>query len=644
MERTELIQDIRSRWKEFYTPSKDGKGIICPICGHGKGGDGIRENPKAQNPHGLKCFNCGFSGDILDLIQQDKGTDFNGALQYAAETLNFSLAPLRSMGAERSKPAQRANNTPAQKEPGKPAETPDFSEYYRQCREHINEPRAAAYLQARGISPETAAAFYIGYDKGFIIIPVSKTFYIARNTDPEGMRYRNPKGAAIDLFNTKALHDGTKTVFITEGAFDALSITEAGAAAVALNSVNNANMLLKQLEKQGTDATLVLCLDNDDAGQMAMPKLREGLQRLDISYIEANIAGHCKDANERLTADRAGLFAAVAEAQEQAQRAGKPDNVQDYISRLMTGEIDRFRAAKDRKTGYSNLDEQAGGLYSGLYVIAAISSLGKTTFTAQLADQLAAAGDDVIFFSLEQSRLELVSKSLARITAQNNIETAVSSLSIRKGYLPEQVLQAADDYTKAIGDRLSIVEGNFSCNVSFIGDYTRKYIKQTGKKPVLFIDYLQILQGEPDRRQSAKETVDLTVTELKRLSRELDITIFVISSVNRANYLQPIDFESLKESGGIEFTADVIWGLQLQCLNDPVFDTKENIKDKRAKVKEAKAATPRKIELVCLKNRYGISSFSCYFDYYPANDLFVPGECAEGMQPYKPQRKAGRKM
>ena len=102
----------------------------------------------------------------------------------------------------------------------------------------------------------------------------------------------------------------------------------------------------------------------------------------------------------------------------------------------------------------------------------------------------------------------------------------------------------------------------------------------------------------------------------------MDLTIFIISSVNRANYLTPIDFEALKESGTIEYTADAVWGLQLQVLNDDLFSQKEKTKEKRDAIKAAKAANPRKIELVCLKNRYGISSYSAYFDYYPDRDLF----------------------
>jgi hypothetical protein len=58
-------------------------------------------------------------------------------------------------------------------------------------------------------------------------------------------------------------------------------------------------------------------------------------------------------------------------------------------------------------------------------------------------------------------------------------------------------------------------------------------------------------------------------------------------------------------------------------LNDPIFDKANNIKERREKIKEEKARTPRRIELVCLKNRYGIANYSVCFDYFPANDLFT---------------------
>ena len=42
-------------------------------------------------------------------------------------------------------------------------------------------------------------------------------------------------------------------------------------------------------------------------------------------------------------------------------------------------------------------------------------------------------------------------------------------------------------------------------------------------------------------------------------------------------------------------------GLQLQILNDELFNNEKKIKEKREKVRQAKKAIPREIELVCLK-------------------------------------------
>ena len=704
MDRESARQTIRSSWRQILQGMEGAarqrvngeQSYICPICGNGEGssGDGITKNPKSRDGNGLKCFKCGFSGDIIDLYQQHTGADYNTALQLLAQEVGITIDAYRPTAADDFKDAQKQaaqeaterpqeaetqqgrTNTPAtgprpqegaQEATGKPA---DYTAYYKQCRERINDPDALAYLSLRGISPETAAAYWLGYDPEWssptarsrgknppasprLIIPTSTGHYIARDTrqqltDRQKAFAKMNEGSPA-IFNERALYaQDAQEVFITEGAIDALSIIEAGSPAIAINSTSNAAALLQKLERKRTAATLILCLDNDDAGKRAADELRAGLQRLNISHIKADICGSHKDPNEALTTDRAAFVEAIEAAIRQAGK--KPDNVSYYIENLMGAEIARFK--KDIKTGFANLDEQAGGLYSGLYVLAAISSLGKTTFAHQMADQIAEAGNDVLFFSMEQSRLEMVSKSIARRTAQKNPQKAVTSLAIRKGYLPDIVQQAAQEYKDIISDRLSIIEGNFNCNISFIGDYIRQYMRRneaaaTGEKPVVIIDYLQILQPQEDeqgRRQTVKEAVDSTVTELKRISRELDITIIVVCSVNRANYLTPIDFESLKESGGIEYTADVVWGLQLQCLNDSIFDKATNIKEKRQRVREAKAATPRKIELVCLKNRYGISSYSCYYNYFPASDLFTECSTAELDFRQATQPKAGGKM
>lgn len=655
MTREETRQAINARpLTDFYSLERSPQGtanqFICPSCGSGTGKNHTGALTFFQDTNRVCCFN-----PVCDL--GGKGQDTLGALRILWNCTEQEVFERTGYAADtpepiRSKPAETAPTTaaPAALEPPR-----DLTDYYRECNARLNDPRAISYLQARGISLETASRYGIGFDPAAdpaqshhpeprIICPTSSAHYVGRAINPniqKGYAKMNNKGGTPSIFNARALHDNSiKRVFVTEGFFDALSILEAGAAAIALNSASNAENLIEHLEKHRTKATMILCGDNDPAGQKALETMRAGFKRLNISYVDADINNGHKDPNEALTADRAAFVAAIDQL-----NTSRPDNVASYMDKFMSSDIEAFRESRDRKTGFAMLDEKAKGLYTGLYVIGAISSLGKTTFCTQLADQLAAAGEDVLFFSLEQSRLELVSKSLARRTAQKDMTTAVDSLSIRRGYLPRQVLDAAREYKDAVKDRLSIIEGNFNCNISFIGDYVRRYIEETGAKPVIFVDYLQILQPEKDdrgRTQSTKETVDSTVTELKRLSRENGLTIFIISSLNRTNYLSPIDFESFKESGGIEYTADVVWGLQLQCMNGDLFTTDKKTIEKRNTVKEAKKADPRKIELVCLKNRYGVSSYSAYFDYHPRYDLYIETPEPLFVQEEKPKPKPKR--
>lgn len=693
MTKEQAAQEIKSRYAEYLRPAKKRGTYICPLCNNGSGsdGDGISVDPHSDGTR-LKCFKCGFYGDLVDLYQKEHG----GSTGEAFRAL-YSLFGVEIDGEAPQRPAETRREAAGHIDPPQPergAEATgagaepqhDYTAYFRECMARLSMPEAQAYLAFRGISTETAARHEVGFDPGWrsptateraklegrtlpptsprLIVPTSSSSYLARDTRKEipdrTRKYAKMKEGAVQLFNRTALwNEAGRAVFVTEGEIDALSIIEAGAEAMALGSTSNTDKLLEKLREKPTRSTLILCLDNDPskkdengreigkAGQKATLELAAGLDALNISYVIANICGNHKDPNEALQAARGDFLEAVAAAEHST--AAKPDAVNDYINRLMVEDIKTLQRWTGRKTGFDNLDAELNGVYPGLYVVGAISSLGKTTFIHQMADQMAAAGEHILFFSLEQSRLEMVSKSLARMTAQRDINSASTSLAIRSGAAfqtrpgnemrQRAALEAARAYTEAVGDRLSVIEGNFNCTVSFIGDYARRYMKNNpGTKPLVIVDYLQIIQGDPAQRQSTKEQVDGNVTELKRLSRNLDIPVFLISSLNRQNYAQPVDFESFKESGGIEYSADVLFGLQLAIMNDDIFNQEKKIKEKREKVREAKAETPRKIELVCLKNRYGRSSFEkpVTFEYYPQFDLFIP---AKQEQPEPPRRR-----
>lgn len=508
--------------------------------------------------------------------------------------------------------------------------------YYARCHQQLlDAPDALEWLSAHCIEmfdssgKELEHTKDLGFEPAFsskitgdskpaLIVPVSASNFVAvdirEGLTGDAARCQCTNAGQPDIYGDLSALDDVMPVYVTDDVIDALSIQQQGLPALALNTSTNttnsaAGKLIAYLTEHAPQAALILC------GERAAG-LTDALKRLNVSYIKSKVT-HANA--ELITNCEAFHNALLAEYDE------KPDNTCRYIESEFADDIERFKRNPARKTGFVNFDGEAGGLFCGLYVLAAISSLGKTTWALQVADYLATTGNDVIFFSLEQSRLELVSKSLSRLTAQSSMKDKVTSLDIRRGYMPQQVKDAIEVYKDATNYRLSIVEGNFNCDIGYISNYVREYIKRTGRTPVVIVDYLQILQPSADGklRNSKREEMDIAVTELKRLTRELDITLLVISAVNRTNYMTTFAFESLKETGQIEYTADVVLGLQLACLDEDTFSKETGITAKRDRINAAKEEYPRKIKLVCLKNRYGKSYFENYFQYYPDCDLFT---------------------
>ena len=133
----------------------------------------------------------------------------------------------------------------------------------------------------------------------------------------------------------------------------------------------------------------------------------------------------------------------------------------------------------------------------------------------------------------------------------------------------------------------------------------------TGKKPVVIVDYLQMLAPYSER-MTDKMNTDRNITELKRISRDYKIPLIVISSLNRGSYSKKISEDAFKESGAIEYTADILIGLQ--------FEGQDNTQD--FDLTKAKSEEPRKIELVILKNRSGEIGKKVCYSYYPMFNLF----------------------
>lgn len=224
-------------------------------------------------------------------------------------------------------------------------------------------------------------------------------------------------------------------------------------------------------------------------------------------------------------------------------------------------------------TGISKLDYiYGGGLPTGFTIIGAETGLGKTTFTLQLADTIAKEKNvKVLFFSLELSKYELLSKTLSRISyLDNELPNHTPNEFISNGV--EDIDNYFNKYEE-IQDNIFLID-----NVKDIGGiigntiaFCRKYAND---KVVVVIDYLQYIKCDGN---SDKQNIDNITRELKNITSKYNVSIIAISSLSRDGGKRN-DLTSFKESGSIEYTADYVIILKKKVVEKGLaFDNEDNI-------------------------------------------------------------------
>lgn len=690
MNREQARQYIIDRGKDHLTPDRTRKGFICPICGSGSGSHGTGITTK-DGVHFTCWAGCFTNADIIDIIGlENRLTDYNSKLQAAVAVYGITIESYhRSTAQEDFSPAPEYQKQDGSKQHTQKSihnnayttqkEEPDYTNFFLQAHEAIER---TSYH--RGLSRSTLDRFNVGYMGSWrhpkaskmepsprLIIPTSPYSYLARHaSEKDYINYRGEvenksKVGKVRVFNSGAIDTATSPIFIVEGELDAMSFYEVGGEAIGLGSLSYTRLLIAELEKRKPKEPLIIALDNepDPAKQKkvekAVAELAEGLKRLEIPYYRIDVAKPYKDANEALNADRevfrtavAGAIAQVGEAQaaaiEAEREALKREAVAYTLQNFLEG-IDESKRAAFIPTGFSPLDNLLdGGLYAGLYIIGAISSLGKTTFCLNVADNIAQAGHDVLIFSLEMARNELIAKSVSRLTLIKGLEengstahakttrgiltgTRYAEYSQTERELIQRSIASYAEYAKNI----YITEGIGNVGVEEIREKVQRHIKFTGKAPVVLIDYLQII-APADIRATDKHNTDKAVLELKRLSRDYSIPIIGISSFNRDNYTAPVNMASFKESGAIEYSSDCLIGLQYDGMDYQEGEA-DKAREKRIReimkqsVEDGKAGKAQRIQVKVLKHRNG-SKGDAYLDFYPMFNHFTVQKTTAGAE------------
>jgi len=204
-------------------------------------------------------------------------------------------------------------------------------------------------------------------------------------------------------------------------------------------------------------------------------------------------------------------------------------------------------------TGYRDLDVLLSGLQrSELIILAARTSIGKTSFALNIAENVAFKGHPVGIFSLEMSR-DLIVQRLLCSHGRVNLQR------VRTGHVRGEVLQQLVPAAAELAEVPIFIDDSPSISVLEMRAKARRLAATKGLDLVI-IDYLQLVQSRV-RSDSRQQEVAEISRSLKAMARELEVPVIAISQLSRQVDMRESGkprLSDLRESGSIEQDADVV--------------------------------------------------------------------------------------
>ena len=237
-----------------------------------------------------KCFSCGASYDIFDLI----GMDYNvESFKDKLEIVDQLYPNISNIEFKKFDVIESSNNVI------------DFTNYFERCIKNLGE---TDYLMKRKINPELYKKYNVGYDnkKDMVVFPINKNCYFARGVSNNNKI--KSKGTSY-LWNEELLENSNKKtlIYVTESIIDSLSLEtiDKDVKTVALNGLPNYKRLLKVVEDKNFIGNLVLAFDNDKSGLMYQEIVKKELSKLNVNSFSVTLISNTdfKDLNEVLIND-----------------------------------------------------------------------------------------------------------------------------------------------------------------------------------------------------------------------------------------------------------------------------------------------------------------------------------------------------
>lgn len=432
----------------------------------------------------------------------------------------------------------------------------------------------------RGLREDTCSKF--GYSVGDF---KGEPCHIATYRDDKGnivaqkLRLKGKKftvignGKDMPLYGQHVWGSGGKSVVITEGEIDALSVSQAfnnrwpvvslpNGAQSAVKAVQNAYEWLSSFEK------IVLCFDNDEPGKEAteavaaiLPAGKAYVMRLPR-----------KDANEVLLHDGES---ALTQSFWNAQ-AWRPDgivSVGDLREAVLNPPI-----VASIPYPWSGFNEKLVGLRRGeLVTFTAGSGIGKSTAVREILHHLVMKHDQCVGgMFLEESN----SRTMEHLVS---IELSKNIVLDRDSVTRDDIAAAFD---RIAGKRLYLWDHFGSNHIDAVTTKIRYMARALGVEWVV-LDHLSILVSGIDTGDE-RRTIDVAMTTLRTLTQELGIGMLLVSHLRRPEGNRghedgaEVSMGQLRGSHAIAQLSDAVVGFQ-KDPDDPLGNS---------------------IIPVCLKNRF----------------------------------------
>ncbi len=213
-------------------------------------------------------------------------------------------------------------------------------------------------------------------------------------------------------------------------------------------------------------------------------------------------------------------------------------------------------------SGYPAFDIFTNGL-QGIVLLGGPPKVGKSMFALSIAAHAAEQGHPVILFDFENGRRKIAVRLLSRLSGISNRDILLQSHQLTGSSSFDRVaMQFRTTGQNLFVRRPSLTEvaaGNRADLESLhrlFETYVRCIREDIGndRPPLIVIDSLQKLPlwNMADRRGN----IDAWLRVFESVRDELHVTFLIISELSRGAYQTPT-LESFKESGDVEYTADL---------------------------------------------------------------------------------------